>query len=513
MVKSVGTGLTNLFAGKLVSRVIGLLGGLILLRFLHPEEYGLIAIVMATVAVFGLLSEIRLGDATTRFIARYLRDERMSEVRDVAYVSLGFQLSIGLAITFLTYLSAEPLAAFVGKPEISGLARIGAFGILGNTLVAYSIAALLGLNRTKEYATVLIFQGILGAVLPLILVLQGFGVEGALTGMIVSWIGAGAVGTIYVLIRVRRSGPKGHMSSGVPKIFREILKFSAPLWVANLFKIGRGRYFGLLMAVFLTAQEAGNYAAALTLFAVLGYFSFPVKEIIYPIFSRIDAKTESTILRSAFEKAVRYSTLVILPLGLLMLLLARPAISLLIPRYFDSAFYLGVLILLNLSSGLGIKYALKVLKAQGETKLTAWLTALNLVVGVVAGILLIPTYKVVGLILAENLAILLPSIIMFMKTSRRYDIRPPFKAVAPIYASTALMSLLVYLLLMLPLGEFGSIIGGLAVGIPLYLLFATQLKALNTDDVSVFRTAFGHIPIFGRFAGRLLTFIEFLLRR
>ncbi len=511
--RNIGIGATQLFTGKVIGRVIGLVGGLILLRFLSPEEYGLIAIAMATVAVFHLMGELNIGDATTRFIARYLQNELWHDVRSVAYVSLGFHIILGSSITFFIYVTAEPLTILVGKPEILELARISSFGILGTILVGYATGALLGLNMTKGYASIMILQEILSAILPIILVLQGLGVVGALIGMILAWIMAGVVGTAYVLIKVSWRKPYNRESTGFYRIFRELLSFSAPLWVANLLKAADGRYFGYIMAVFLTAQEAGNYAAALALFAPLSYVTFPVKEIMYPVFSRINPTTESQTLRKAFEKSVQYSTLLMIPLTVLMLLLASPTISLLIPRYSEGIFYLSVMLVFQLSYGLGTNYILRLLTAQGETRIIAWYRALILFTGVIGGILLVPTYKVVGLIIAQNSALLIPSFIVFLRAWKRFAIRPPLISVAPIYASASITGLIVYLLLRLPLGEAASIICGLSVGIPLYLLFTTLLKAVDNYDIMRLRTAFGHIPVFGILANRLLNFMEYVIQR
>jgi len=468
---------------------------------------------MATVGVLFILGEFHVGDATTRFISRYLSQNKLSELRRVAYISMIFQTSLGALLTSIIYVFAEPLVGLIGKPEILLLAKIGAFGILGWTLIGYSTGALLGLNRTKGYASILILEEILSAILPPILVLQGFGVTGALTGMIFSRMAAGIIGTTYVFILVSKREYRNKGSIRTSAILREVIVFSSPLWIANLLRSGEGRFIGYLMAIYLTAQEAGNYSAALILLSPLSYIIFPVKEMVYPLFSRIEAAKEPELLKNIFVKSVKYSSLLIIPATVFMFFLSGPIVAVLIPRYNEAIFYLVVMLAFQLSYGVGENFARRLLTAQGDTRFIAWIRGLGLLVTVISGIILVPAFNVIGLILAKNLALLIPAIFLFMRTSSKYGVKPPLRLVAPIYLSSAVTGLIIYLLFMVQLGNIGTIIVVLSAGIPTYLLTISLTKSLDRNDISLLETAFNHIPVIGWIAEKVLLFVKYFIKQ
>lgn len=212
----------RVLAALLVNALFNFLIGLIVARFLGPEEFGRFAVAVA----LGLTVQVALFDwirlAALRFYSRATRRDE-PEVRATLDVSYGVVVAI-LTVGATLVLSFGP--AFALSPELIGLALVAT---LVNGLFDYSTGLLRASFQDRLYARLVMVKNALALVLTAGGALIFHSATMALVGSALSLGGA------VVLIRSALSDPASTLRVASAPLARHYLAYAAPIVTANLF--------------------------------------------------------------------------------------------------------------------------------------------------------------------------------------------------------------------------------------------------------------------------------------
>ena len=142
-------------------------------------------------------------------------------------------------------------------------------------------------------------QSIVKTILSPLLIIIGFGVIGALTGHILSYLAVSSLevffssNTINRLIRSLQTTA----SQAVSKWWWD--KVSLSIYLSSLLVLFLGRYSSILLAFFASNTEIDNFNVATTLSAVLNILIFPLS-VSFPTFSKL--KPNSGLLWKRFDE-------------------------------------------------------------------------------------------------------------------------------------------------------------------------------------------------------------------
>ena len=279
----VAEGTAHLLLGRITAKVVGMLGGFIIVNLLGPVDYGLINIAVILPNLLGLFSDLGITNAVTKDLSKYLSKGHYSEMRRTAYTGLLTSSVIAIILSVIVFLTAEIFTTqVIGKPEAAFLTRIAALLIISMTLEKYSSQALLGLGRTKTYAQLIVLNEAIGAPLPIILFFLGMGVTGVLIGMITPLLIVGVIGSFATIRRVNTLGQKQVPSNGYRTTFIQMVSFSLPLWMGTIFITGLERYNDFLKATYISIAEIGNFALAMMMFFKTGKIAFTPWGRVFP---------------------------------------------------------------------------------------------------------------------------------------------------------------------------------------------------------------------------------------
>lgn len=237
--------LSAFFLNILFNFVIGLL----IAKFLGPEEYGRFALAVATAMAVqaAFLDWIRLG--ATRFYSERARGEEpaLRATLDVAFASVAIALSAGTGLLFLT----------------------GVHFTLSNGLIALAMAAAVS-NGLFDFNTALVrarFHDRLYIKLVIVKNILAFGLTGggafyfgsakmALIGSIVSLSGS------VVAARAALSDPGAEPSMARMEIAKRICHYALPIVAANLLYLCIPLANRSLIAIFYGFSETGQFSLA-----------------------------------------------------------------------------------------------------------------------------------------------------------------------------------------------------------------------------------------------------------
>ena len=292
--KAVSGAAWNLVA-SVGSRIVGVVGTVVLTRFVAPAEYGEIAAAQITIMMALTLTDVSVGQS---IIARRVGP-------DVCFHA--FVLHMGAAIVGLLAvgLLAAPVGPLLGAPGmlrfVPGFAVAALFERLacvpGRVLVRDMRFRTVALTRA---AAELAFTGISVGLAPML------GGQAIVLGNIVRWALVAAVYVFrvdwrewLVLQRIRW------------KVIRDLLAYGLPLSAGNLAAFASGNWDNLLMSRFFGVSTMGTYRLARSLADTPAYnVAAQLADVLLPSFARMDLpRRRDALIRSASILALIMSPL------------------------------------------------------------------------------------------------------------------------------------------------------------------------------------------------------------
>ncbi|MGA2666309.1 MAG: hypothetical protein ABSF83_15340, partial [Nitrososphaerales archaeon] len=185
--KMTAEGATALLIGEIASKLVGVVGSLVLIRLLvSPAIYAPIA---AATTLPGL---VMLGDVTgvnsalSRTLALSKREGDSEAIWSSYWVANIVKFATGGALSLVAFLIALPIAILLGKQSIEGYLLIASSLPMVWTVQVNVKSALISLGRARAYSWLQIVNEALLSFAPIVAVLLGYGAVGALVAMVIA---------------------------------------------------------------------------------------------------------------------------------------------------------------------------------------------------------------------------------------------------------------------------------------------------------------------------------------
>ncbi len=244
---------------------------LVVMRFLDPSDYGLMALVMAITGFLQAMTSMGFADALVQ--ARDLDEVTVQK-------TFGLILGLNIALAILLCLAAYPLAAFYEEPRLVPLLHVAGASFL---IVAPSSICRAQLDRRlafKETSWIDAASNILAGVTVMALAWAGCGVWSLMTGMLIG-LGARSVG-LWILAPFRRAPIFALAGIG------HILRFGGYRTAEHVVWYISSQIDILLTGKLLGAQTLGLYAVSRTIAGTMvDKFGAVVKPIGSAAFARL----------------------------------------------------------------------------------------------------------------------------------------------------------------------------------------------------------------------------------
>lgn len=491
--RSATKGAINIFTGKIISRAIGIIGGIITVRILGPDNYGLLVIAISAPNILLVANDFGMDTATTKFLSEAHTKNQTNQMRSILYSGFIFKALLSFFLTLLCFLGAEIFASTLfAKSSVTPLIQIAATLVFTWTLSNFFDSVLLGLDLTRYNAIFMIISEILLSSLPILFVIF-YAVEAsyALIGMVI----AGLI-TVFLQLLIcsryvwNKSGKfsEGSFKTGVSQTLRKSLWYGAPLQVIILVSTGLGQFYRFMLARFGTPFEVGNYSVAQNGNSIVDYLAWPISLVIFPMFSKIDSSEQSEGLKKLFKYSVKYSSLVILPAAVAVFWLGKPLISFLFgPEYEFAWTYLTLLSIGWLLYGFGSVHLRKLLLSQGDTRFLTIMDSITAAISVFLALVLVFFYGVLGLIVTTLLSGWPTYILVYRRARQKYGLSLPTNDLIRIYGSTTITALLTLPIALFIVNELLKLLLGLLVIITVYGIAILLTRAITLNDIETLR--------------------------
>jgi O-antigen/teichoic acid export membrane protein len=317
-------GITNLIVG---------LSGIILLPILTKtlpiEEYGVWVQIVVTIGLIPAVATLGLPYTMVRFLAAAKKREEIQE----GFYSIAFIVLFTSAIaSLLLFLFSKPIAAALLNDNLT-IARILPLIVFIECLNMLLLDFFRTFQQIKRYSIFSFIRTCLQVILVAYFVLSGYGIFGAVIGLLISSI---------VLFLIQAFLIVSEIGITIPKFIhtREYLDFGLPLiptalshWVVN----SSDRY---VIGIFLGTAFVGYYSPGYMLGSIIGMLMAPLIFMLPAVLSKYYDENDVEAVKMVLRYSLKYFLMLAIPATFGLSLLSKPLLTILTTPEIASQGYL-----------------------------------------------------------------------------------------------------------------------------------------------------------------------------
>ncbi|MDY6864652.1 MAG: flippase [Halobacteriota archaeon] len=362
---------------------------------LSPEDFGVLGVSLSFLMILQLFTSSGFPQTTMKFLA----EDRSDKTR-ILKTSLFGNLFLGVISGLIFYMLFRSGFIELGEKYDPIILIITLTVII--TSVAFVIQfTLQGLFKFNESAYVAIVGTVTKLVFGIGLIIVGFGVFGAMVGMLISSV------CILVISLFYTSDLKFWKEPGWSDF--SIFKFAAPMFIGT-FSLALLMQIDILGVKFLVTEAssdemAGYYQSALVLARTPTWIMGAVMGAIFPFISNNSTKNREDA-KVYINKSVRYAFIFVIPISLVFFLIPEASIYLLFPENYLPAAPALAIISIGMALYVLITIFLNSFQALGEPNIPSFFLSLSVIIQILLLILLVPIFGIVGAALSTTIACL-----------------------------------------------------------------------------------------------------------
>jgi O-antigen/teichoic acid export membrane protein len=340
-----------LTAANLAGAALNFVQGILVARWLGPENYGVAALIMTYPGLLFSIFDARSHAASVKFVSEFHARGQRDHVLAMCKVGYGADLAVAV-LAFLTVVVTADWASerILQRSDAMPLMLAYAGAFIPQALGGTSYAVLSALGRFALIARLTLATTALRVSLVLALVWSGYEVAGIVWGNAIGMAAAGAAyGAVAYSAQKRAWGSS--WLRGQWRILqgrrREIVGFLAYNNVVTLLGTVPNQLDVLLLGYFRNPTEVGYYKLARSIAEGLRYLVGPLQSVTYPRFARLWASGDSEALaRDVRRCAIRVG----IPLGCIALA-GIPLVTIMLPILVGQAYLPAIAIAMVLMAG------------------------------------------------------------------------------------------------------------------------------------------------------------------
>ncbi len=365
-----------LFAQRFLSRGLGFLRTIILARLLMPADFGLVGVALLAISTLDFLSQTGFHPALVQ-----KKDCSRSHM-DTAWTVMGIR---GLVLFMILFLSAPMISRFFDMPALDLLIRVISISVV---LMGFRNVGIVLFQKDLQFEKQFKYQ-----------------ISGTLVDIIVSIYLAFYLRNVWALVwgglagNITRFCMSYWLSGYRPRIAVDWSKLK-DLFLFGKWVLGVGIIYSLLIQVdsfsigkILGPAELGYYQMAF-LFASLpsSEISYVVTQVTFPAYTAI--QDDPKRLRAAYIDVLRLTSLVSIPLGALIFVVAPEFTALFLGKKWEPiVICMQILVFSGISTSIS-STSMPVFSAKGKPKYETYLQACTLTILI---ILVFPLTKLYGI--------------------------------------------------------------------------------------------------------------------
>lgn len=507
--------------GSLIFRVGGFIYRFAMATLLGPAGYGIFILTLPIIAVLQLSAEGGIPPAIAKYIAQYDAVGQKDMVEQIIRTSAKLVISLGIILSIVIYILAEPLALYLfHNPEailpFQCVALITPFSVIVGEMKGvfqgYYEMNFINVTKAVEQSSTIIFA--------VSLVLANFYIAGAVIGTAIGYMITGLAAFLifrkYIWVKLKQhnaENPENPEKKFTRRKELSLVKilflFSIPVYLTSLGELFMYDIGTWIIGVFMTSEYVGFYGIGSPIARIPLMISMAVATAVLPATAAALSTENRHLLNTYINQAFRYVTILVLPMSLGIAVFAHPILSLLFPGYEMGT---GALQILAIGMLFFTLYTVSASVAQGVGKPVIPMISLAIAVVIelglsvvlvpgygTNGVALIPGYGINGAALATTIATFVLMVTVAWGTLKQSKTKLELKNLGKIVVASVLMAGILYFVPTtyaytsfyagIPLAQVLALLYLILVafvGAFLYIVILTLIGGVKKSDVSAF---------------------------
>lgn len=392
------------FIASISNVIIGFIVIILLGRYVGANDLGLYRMVATLFSLILLIAMIGIPSATIKYIAEYKADQtQKNQILSAGIITV---FIIGIFFSIGSYLLAEGLETLFGMPQLSDLifilGPVFPFALVGETTLGF----LNGLREMKKFTAIAVAKSVLMLIITTTLILNGLGAIGAVLGLTLSSIGS-CILSIILANPYFNFTLKEYYSTT-----KTLLRFGVQVALTQAISETTNQLDIILIGFYLMSIDLGYYAVSTSISKFLWLIPLSIQKITYPITSEHWKKSNHQSLHKILDKSMKYSTILLVLLGLGTFFLSKDVIFFLFnEEYIYSVLPLQILLISTVIRGSITQPIGGSLAGIGRPDLLLKTILIVTFSNFFFGVLLIPQYGIVGAAISTSISLIIGSII------------------------------------------------------------------------------------------------------
>ncbi len=495
---------------QVASIVIGGVMLIVLARLLQPAQYGIYTLAYSVSVLFSAFSLSGIGHYLNKYIPVWTARKKSKE------------LSYDLGASFIA-LAGISLVAIVVGVAFSGIIAQYVFhnasyipliylalaSIVLTQLMYLSYNALIGFKDGVGSAVTYSAGTLAIAVASIVLVLYGYGVYGAIAGII---IGA-AIGLTTGMYFITRHSGVAISIDDLGSRTRKILGFSLPVAGAGIVFAFMNNFSILALGALSSAAIVGSFGVSYRIGTIATAATGFIASVLVQMFaSALESGKAVEKIRKLYNYSIYFGAAIAAPIAIYLIVLSHPFVDSLFPAFRSSLLYTPALTV-SVLIGIVATYASALAISFGDVRKVL---KYAIITGIVQFALLIPLillFNAYGVIIAVYLAGSLVGNYLYIRYMRReLKIRTEFGKVYRVIAASVLLAIVLAPVTMLPLSETLQLVLGILLVIAVYPIFLGLTRAMGSDERRLLEEIGKSTPVIGGLLGYFASYISFFSR-
>ncbi len=416
----------------------------------------------------------------------------------------------GLIIAFIGIFASGYIAVNIyHNSALILVLEIASFAELFSVLFNLTQGALVGLGLVKEATIANAAYSIFYLFGSVILVLAGFGVVGAVSGLLIGLVLGTLVGVAYA---VRKVGMIFVMPT--KRIIKRLTDFSIPVMASYVATQGAQNFSDLILAVYAVSTVVGNYGAAFKLARFVEIIITSMTFILLGTFAAALAKEKTAKkIGEIYNNSIYYSGLFLFPLIAYSVSVSGPITNLLFGGSYTTAPLYFAVIVVGMALGIIGSYAGTLVVSAGNTKKFMRYQISAVAVQLLLLFILTPLYQVTGVLIALYLITPLFLNVLYMRAlEAQFNFKHVFDQLIRVTAISIVMAIVLYYSSSILNQSKWSLVINAIILLLLFPPIAVLTKAVTKENLEFVRKTGSRLKQLGFFVDKIIDYTYLFVR-
>jgi O-antigen/teichoic acid export membrane protein len=492
-------GVISNYLGGAVNLVIWFLLTPFILDQLGPTLYGLWLLIGSVVAYASLL-DFGISGAITKYVAEYRAKQQYENAQHLLDTALVFYMVIGSVVAVASIIIAPHCPRIFNIPQenqVTAVWLVALFGLgTGLSIPSNSVIAVLrGLERFDLLNLIAVINIIMKSSAIVTVLLLG----GSVLGIVIAGIAVDLFLLIPSIGFIHRAVPdlRFRMWRADRSMFRVLTSFGSSMFMLHIGGQLHARTDQIVIGTYLPVSSVTPYSLAGRLSSLPQMMTDKFLSLLLPLASKLHAENDHAGLRALYIVNTRLTLAVFLPIGVSLIFLAGPFLTVWVGKEFASYAYLVLILTLTSMIDTSTWPAGSVLQGMGLQKFSGRLSLISGLTNLLLSIVLVQRIGLAGVAVGA----LLPTTIICLGLVHPYVIRAIKLSLQEVFHQVVLAvlipavpsSIAIYILTkILPLDSIFSILLVSGVGFIIYMLAYLRIQS-NSFERELIRNIFVNI--------------------